>query len=191
MDIPILNIRRSRDRLIFNIGVAILVRQHHYTETAPSRLFHIRFYIYTLIHLSCRSQRATDYKQSSFCNTSFNWRGVLIRICRWLGARICKNMSMAWCKSAVSPLLTHWRYCSLTLNHRCENILIQLQVYYVWPSSLFNSYYLVYLEKVVSLNHSMAGYILFLGQVCLLVVISNIQTKSTETNLLADSPHLA
>ena len=27
-------------------------------------------------------------------------------------------ISMAQCKTAVSPLLTHWRYCNLTLNHR-------------------------------------------------------------------------
>ena len=28
------------------------------------------------------------------------------------------SKSMAWCKTAVSPLLTHWRYCSLALSHR-------------------------------------------------------------------------
>ena len=27
-------------------------------------------------------------------------------------------ISMAWCKTAVSPLLTHWRYCSLALSPR-------------------------------------------------------------------------
>ena len=32
-----------------------------------------------------------------------------------------KIISMAQCKTAVSPLLTHWRYCSLALNHRFEN----------------------------------------------------------------------
>ena len=26
-------------------------------------------------------------------------------------------VSTAWCKTAVSPLSTHWRYCSLALNH--------------------------------------------------------------------------
>ena len=31
--------------------------------------------------------------------------------------RSTKNMSMVWCKTAVSPLLTHWRYCSLALTH--------------------------------------------------------------------------
>ena len=29
-------------------------------------------------------------------------------------------ISMAQCKTAVSPLLTQWRYCSLALTHRCE-----------------------------------------------------------------------
>ena len=33
--IPMLKIRRSRDRLIFNIGIPILVRRHLYIETAP------------------------------------------------------------------------------------------------------------------------------------------------------------
>ena len=28
------------------------------------------------------------------------------------------HTSMAQCKTAVSPLLMHWRYCSLTLSHR-------------------------------------------------------------------------
>ena len=28
------------------------------------------------------------------------------------------TISMAKCKPAVSPLLTHWRYCNLTLNHQ-------------------------------------------------------------------------
>ena len=31
-------------------------------------------------------------------------------------------ISMAWCKTVVSPLLTHWRYCSLALNHRYDVI---------------------------------------------------------------------
>ena len=35
--------------------------------------------------------------------------------------------SMAQCKTAVSPLLTHWRYCSLALSH--QNVLL-------WPPSL-------------------------------------------------------
>ena len=42
MGIPVLKIRRSRDRLIFNMGIPILVRRHLYIETAlrfRSRLF--------------------------------------------------------------------------------------------------------------------------------------------------------
>ena len=30
----------------------------------------------------------------------------------------CNDTSMVLCKTAVSPLLTHWIYCSLQLNHR-------------------------------------------------------------------------
>ena len=36
MGIPMLKIRRSRDRLIFNMGIPILVRRHLYIETTPS-----------------------------------------------------------------------------------------------------------------------------------------------------------
>ena len=35
MEIPMLKIRRSRCRLIFNMGIPILVRRHLYNETAP------------------------------------------------------------------------------------------------------------------------------------------------------------
>ena len=35
MGIPMLKIIRSRDRLIFNMGIPILVRRHLYIETAP------------------------------------------------------------------------------------------------------------------------------------------------------------
>ena len=38
MEIPMLKIRRSRDRLIFNMGIPILVRQHLYIETPPRSL---------------------------------------------------------------------------------------------------------------------------------------------------------
>ena len=40
----------------------------------------------------------------------------------WLNI-LGKNISTIWmaqCKSAVPLLLTHWRYCSLALSHRCE-----------------------------------------------------------------------
>ena len=42
MGIAMLEIRRSRDRdrLIFNMGIPILLRQHIYIETAPRSLVH-------------------------------------------------------------------------------------------------------------------------------------------------------
>ena len=36
MGITMLKIRRSQDRLIFNMGILMLVRWHHYIETAAS-----------------------------------------------------------------------------------------------------------------------------------------------------------
>ena len=40
--IPMLKIRRSRDRLIFNMGIHILIRPHLYIETAPCQTFILR-----------------------------------------------------------------------------------------------------------------------------------------------------
>ena len=39
MGIPMLKIRRSRDRLIFNMAFPILVRRHLYIETPPGHLY--------------------------------------------------------------------------------------------------------------------------------------------------------
>ena len=65
------------------------------------------------------------------------WPSIYVS-CRWISARLASEnlhcwhtgetavqhlanyiciMSMATCKSAVSPLLMHWRYCSLALSH--------------------------------------------------------------------------
>ena len=41
MESPMLKIRRSRDRLIFNMGIPILVRRHLYIETPPGAVFHL------------------------------------------------------------------------------------------------------------------------------------------------------
>ena len=38
--IPMLRIRRSEDRLIFNMGIPVLVRWHFYVETEPSLRYH-------------------------------------------------------------------------------------------------------------------------------------------------------
>ena len=47
--------------------------------------------------------------------------GIWIHLCR--GSRHTSyletiHISMAWCKTAVTPLLTHWSYCSLAPSHR-------------------------------------------------------------------------
>ena len=41
---------------------------------------------------------------------------------------------MAWCKTAVTPLLTPWRYCSLALNHR---YLMRISYEFCSPFSTF------------------------------------------------------
>ena len=51
---------------------------------------------------------------------------------------MCGIISMAWCKTAVSPLLTHWWYCNLSLNKRSSQqmstrpIIISQLVVYKW-----------------------------------------------------------
>ena len=50
--IPMLKIRRLQNRLIFNIGISILLRQHLYIETAPRFLNKLSLsYIHTYIHV--------------------------------------------------------------------------------------------------------------------------------------------
>ena len=45
--IPMSKIRRSRNRIIFNMGIPVLVRQRLYTETPPGRYGgQIRKYFY-------------------------------------------------------------------------------------------------------------------------------------------------
>ena len=61
MGIPLLKIRRSRDRLIFNMGILILVRRHIYIERAPwwppmrdEYQIKRQFWDKTILHSPCR-----------------------------------------------------------------------------------------------------------------------------------------
>ena len=36
------------------------------------------------------------------------------------------HLSMAWCRTTVSPLLTPWRYCSLALSHQYVSVKCEL-----------------------------------------------------------------
>ena len=47
-----------------------------------------------------------------------------------------KRTSMVWCKTAVSPLLTHWRYCSLPLSHRHVPLLSRPSLLQIMVSGL-------------------------------------------------------
>ena len=61
MAIPMLKIRQSQDRLIFNMGIHILVRRHLYIETAPGVFIrHIK----------------VEKKRPKFYNRHFN--GILV-----------------------------------------------------------------------------------------------------------------
>ena len=54
MGIPMLKIRRSRDRLMFNMGIPILVRRHLYTETAPGQFHGVAWLSAAMILTACR-----------------------------------------------------------------------------------------------------------------------------------------
>ena len=42
---------------------------------------------------------------------------LLKKVTNIVGVPLVKDISMAQCKTAVSPVLTHWRYCSFALNY--------------------------------------------------------------------------
>ena len=46
---------------------------------------------------------------------------IFSRICQIWSLEICITISMAERKTAVTPLLTHWSYCSRALSHRCDH----------------------------------------------------------------------
>ena len=60
-------------------------------------------------HLKCRQQNSRH-----FVSISTSWHLFCAK------AQTQHFISMTSCKTAVSPLLTHWRYCSLALGHRFQ-----------------------------------------------------------------------
>ena len=63
--------------------------------------------------------------------------------------RYCMDISMALCKTAVSPLLMHWRYCSLTLNPRYDVCHISIVI----P---FCRYHHLSSTRAISANHGLS-----------------------------------
>ena len=89
MRIPMLKIRRSGDRLIFNIGIPILVRWHLYIEKAPRSL------------LPC-------WNEAEYGMISYLWRTVSLCVTRqfkgtlsWMGS--CHGIQ-AWLKNGIWSL---------------------------------------------------------------------------------------
>ena len=62
----------------------------------------------------------------AYCKTALS---PLLTHCRYYMS------SMAYCKTAVSPLLTHWRYYSLALTHRCVDVSNSVKWYCVQHSN--------------------------------------------------------
>ena len=66
---------------------------------------------------------ATIKRQTRNDNTKFeryNIKRVTTKRLIEIWTKLCYHISMVYCKIAVSPLLAHWRYYSLALNHRFD-----------------------------------------------------------------------
>ena len=87
MGIPMLKIRRSRDRPIFNMGIPILVRGHLYIETAPravctstekiqSNCWVLHEVIYSKLLISFSYLVSMCFTLFDFCRAScYSWGG--------------------------------------------------------------------------------------------------------------------
>ena len=58
-------------------------------------------------------------------------------------------MSMDYCKTAISPLLTYGRYCSLAPSHRCDSGIAFLNMYR-WISEIPT---IVFMKLIITLTH--------------------------------------
>ena len=90
MEISVIKIRRSWDRLIFTTGISILIRQHLYIGTAPGR-YHLNHYRSTVIcaiasnllrHFK-QNKMKTVFKTSSancrlFCSYPNMWAHMML-----------------------------------------------------------------------------------------------------------------
>ena len=81
--IPMLKIRRSRDRLIFNVGIPKLVRRHLYIETAPrspsAMILSVRW------RTTCDSSMLSNGKKFKYNLCFFTYiQHVKITIVKWL-----------------------------------------------------------------------------------------------------------
>ena len=72
--------------------------------------YHTQSYVRMLILCTGNNNLRLVSNKSSYCNYSWSLEPVT------LGGTTL--ISMAKCKTAVTPLLTHWCYCSLALSHR-------------------------------------------------------------------------
>ena len=88
MGIPMLKIRRSRDSLIFNMVIPILVGQHLYIEMAPSSLwrlcnpipeqsavFYVGFYVGFILMAWCKT--AVSHKKWRYCSLALSYHYVI------------------------------------------------------------------------------------------------------------------
>ena len=97
-----LKIRRSRDRLIFNMGISILVRRHLYIETRISGqttvtcLWTPRFYHYDVVWFQSTYRHKTEFKDSkSFSELSL----TMCLLMAWLGLKYLK--ARRWSSASV------------------------------------------------------------------------------------------
>ena len=77
------------------------------------------------------------------------WLAMIRLPCDDIVIKSISYISMVQCKNAVTPLLTHWSYCSLALSHwvslSCTNSLIwDVLVVHSWESTVLQSALVIY-----------------------------------------------
>ena len=153
-----LNIRRFRNRLIFNMGIPILAKttfiqywdraQLVYNDNPSCRQASPTIHKANLKNSAtyftkCLQARNPNLMRNSYCSYLESNDPIMSQFCPCHNSctvMTCKfatllhlqnHNSMVWCKTAVTPLLTHWSYCSLALNHQiiAKKILKRFQLW--------------------------------------------------------------
>ena len=96
MVIPIIKIRRSSDRLIFILGINILVRRRPYIETAPGRLWFrlIACYLFgtkamLVINRALMNNLKTQSRYRNSYSRKSNWKCCMKNVGYFVSALMC------------------------------------------------------------------------------------------------------
>ena len=141
-----LKIRRSWDRLIFHMGIPILVRQHLYIETAHWFSIKIQFYVYRKSHFRDKTVVRSSYLHNVISYTgkmpSSYWIGTLGSSFLSMSKQGFSQWEMLQIKTMFLIVLIH---CIKTWLNYCQTYyeIVQLghnpisffKIIYVWVQS--------------------------------------------------------